>query len=429
MVAHSQTWGDSLSKEDRFWSRSGGMSRELSLGSGGFGMLTDSGLKTIAVNPYSVDPMFMLQNPAYASHYPGYVWFDVGIGNGANNLEDDGIGQSFGGVFSLTDDFTAGIILARSDAVGFTLVNPNIFAELTSFAQSFSYVPPQNTWQVLGSYQLGETSIGVGLSYASSSASMPNAGSDSSSGSSTVSFHQLGMSAGAIYRSTNGTMVDLDGVLLLPSLSATSGSSGELSMTAMGINARMFIPLHDEFYLVPIADMYYASGSSTFLATPKDLPVSQNFDIGIGVNFWQGGLHVMSGVSLGAYEQTTPAIANVTPELTNSQTIVPRWNIGAEWPILKWLTARFGYFASSGNQTSVVQQGSNSTDTTSNGQANLYSPVYGAASSGLTAGVTFNLWQMNIDATINDQTFRSGPATLFNNGGSIFGFVTIGYRL
>ena len=198
-------------------------------------------------------------------------------------------------------------------------------------------------------------------------------------------------------------------------------------MTAMGVNARMFIPLHDEFYLVPIADMYYASGSSTFLATPKDLPVSQNFDVGIGVNFWQSGLHVMSGVSLGVYEQTIPAIANVTPTLTNSQTIVPRWNISAEWPVLKWLTARFGYFASSGNQTNVLQQGSNSTDTTTSGQANLYAPIYGVASSGFTAGVTFNLWQMNIDATINDETFRSGPSQIFN--GSIFGFVTIGYRL
>ena len=429
IAARAQSWGDSLSSEDRFWSRSGGMARELSLGAGGFGMLADSGIKTIAVNPYSVDPMFMLQNPAYASHYPGYMWFDVGL---ASNSEDGGIGQSFGGVFSLTDDFTAGIILARADAVGFTLVNPNIFGQLTSLAQNFSYSPPTNTWQVLGSLQVGETSIGLGASYASSSATAPNVSLDSgASGSSTASFHQLGLSAGAIYRSTNGTMLDIDGMLLLPSLSATSGSSGSLSITAMGVNARMFIPLKQEFYLVPIADMYYASGSSTFLATPKDLPVSQNFDVGIGVNFWQGGLHVMSGVSLGAYEQTTPSIANVSPELTNSQSIVPRWNIGAEWPIFKWLTARFGYFASSGSQTSVIQQGSNSTDTTSSGQANPYSPIYGVASSGFTAGATFNLWQLNIDATINDQTFRSGPLSLFgsNNSNTIFGFVTIGYRL
>ncbi len=429
VAAHSQTWGDSLSKEDRFWSRSGGMARELSLAAGGFGMLADSGIKTLTVNPYSVDPMFMLQNPAYASHYPGYMWFDVGL---SGNSQDGGIGQNFGGVFSLTDNFTAAIILARSDAVGFTLINPNIFGDLTNLAQNFSYVPPTNTWQVLGSLQAGETSIGLGVSYASSSATIPNANLDSGvSGSSTASFHQLALSAGAIYRASGGTMFDVDGMLLLPALSATSGSSGELSMTALGVNARMFIPLKEEFYLVPIADMYYASGSSTFLATPKDLPLSQNFDVGIGVNFWQGGLHVMSGVSLGYYEQTTPAIANITPELTNSETIVPRWNIGMEWPILKWLTARFGYFASSGNQTNVVQQGSNSTDTTSSGQANLYSPIYGVASSGFTAGATFNLWQLNIDATINDQTFRSGPLSLFgsNNSNTIFGFVTIGYRL
>ena len=207
VVSHAQTWGDSLSKEDRFWSRSGGMARELSLASGGFGMLADSEIKTLAVNPYTVDPMFMLQNPAYASHYPGYMWFDVGLSS--NIAADGGIGQSFGGVFSLTDDFTAALILARSDAVGFTLVNPNIFGELTSIAQNFSYVPPTNTWQVLGSLQVGETSIGLGVSYASSSGTVPNASSDSgASGSNTASFHQLGLSAGAIYRATGGTMLE-----------------------------------------------------------------------------------------------------------------------------------------------------------------------------------------------------------------------------
>jgi hypothetical protein len=429
IVSRAQTWGDSLSADDRFWSRSGGLARQLSMGSGGFGMLGDTGIKTLAVNPYSVDPAFMLQNPAYASKYPGYMWFDVGL---SSNSNDDGIGQSFGGVFSLSDDFAAAIILARSDAVGFTLVNPNIFGELTTLPSThdLSFTTPQNTWQVLGSYQLGSTSVGLGVSYATSSSTTPGTSLDSgSSSSTTASFHQLGLSAGAIYRSTGGTMLDLDGSLLLPSFSTIATSSGMISMTALGVNARMFIPLHEEFYLVPIADMYYATGTSTFLATPKDLPVSQNYDAGIGVNFWQGGLHIMSGVSFGYYEQTTPSIANIAPELSRSQTIVPRWNIGAEWPIYRWLTARFGYFESSGSQSSVLQQGASSTDTVANTQPNLYSPIYGVATSGFTAGVTFNLWRMNIDATINDNTFRSGPLNLFGSDGFIFGFVTIGYRL
>lgn len=422
VIAHSQTWSDSLSEDDRFWSRSGGMARELSIGAGGFGMLADTGIKTLSVNPYSVDPLFMLQNPAYASHYPGYVWFDIGL---TGTSVDAGIGQSFGGTFAVSDNFICAIILARSDAVGFTLVNPNIFGGLTNISQSFSYTPAQNTWQAISSYQVDKTSIGLGISYATSSATSGSSGTEDTSARSAI-FHQLGLSAGGIYRSSGGTMLDLDAMMLLPTLSAPSSATGEISMTALGINARMFIPLRDEFYLVPIADMYYSSGTSTFIATPKDLPTSQNFDLGIGVNFWQGGLHVMSGVSFGYYTETTPAIANVTPELTNSQTIVPRWNIGAEWPILKWLTARFGYFASSGSQTNIVQQTTGSgTDTVTNGQPNLYSPVYGQATGGFTAGATFNLWNMNIDVTVNDQTFRS-IADVFSS--TYFGFVTLGYR-
>jgi hypothetical protein len=268
-------------------------------------------------------------------------------------------------------------------------------------------------------------SVGLGVSYAASSASSSSGGAEDSSARS-ATFHQLGFSTGVLYRAPDETMLDVGATLLMPTLSATS-TTGDLSITALGINARMFIPLKDEFYLVPIANMYYESGTSTFIATPKDLPSSQNFDLGIGVNFWQGGLHVMSGVSFGYYDQTTPAVADVTPQVSKTQTIVPRWNIGAEWPILKWLTARFGYFASSGSQTNITQASTNGTDTVSNGQPNLYSPVYGFASSGFTSGVTFNIWNMNIDATINDETYRSGPASLFG-GGSIFGFVTLGYR-
>jgi len=424
---HAQTWSDSLSKEERFWSRSGGEARELSLGAGGFGMLGDSGIKTLRTNPFSIDPVFMLQNPAYGPHYAGYLWFDDGV---AGNATDGGTGQSFGGSFALSNNVTGGIVLARTDATGFSLVNPNIFGELSSLSGNFSYAPPTNTWQIMGSVLEGETSIGLALSYASSSATVTSGISNDSgvntSSSRQANFHQIGLSAGALWRSDNGTMLDLGATALLPTLSSSASGSGAISMHAIGINGRLFLPLHDEFYLVPIVNAYFATGTSTFLATPKDLPSSQNYDAGIGVNFWQGGIHIMSGVTFGYYKQTTPAIASITPELSKTQTIVPRWTIGAEWPILRWLTARLGYFASSASETDVVLASPTTTQSVTNGSANLYSPLYGSTSSGLTAGATFQIARFNLDLTINDEMFRSGPANIFS--GSAFGFVTMGYR-
>src|SRR5438045_9103764 len=84
-TASSQWSADSMSRQERFWSRSGGYARQMALGAGGFGMLADNELLTTVTNPFSVDPLFALQNPAYASRYPGLLTFDVGYLSTNNN--------------------------------------------------------------------------------------------------------------------------------------------------------------------------------------------------------------------------------------------------------------------------------------------------------------------------------------------------------
>jgi hypothetical protein len=416
-VIHAQSWSDSLTSQEKFWSRSGGYARQIALGAGGFGMLADTGIKTLAVNPFSVDPLFMLQNPAYASHYPAYLWFDLGT---PDPQSGGGIGEQFGGIFAVSDVFNAGIILARNDATGFSLVNPNLFRQISTLA-SIGTATPSNTWEVLGSLEAGSADIGLAISYSSSSASSGVIGEPDSN------FHQLGLSGGVLLRGDNGLMFDLGASALLPSVSY---GGGEVSSLALGVNARTFLPIgttrRDPFYLVPIADVYFEKGTSTVIATPKDLSTSSNIDAGLGVNFWQGGLHVMSGVSFGYYVQQMPSIPSVSPELSKSQTIVPRFTIGAEWPLLKWLTARLGYFASNGSQTTDFIQTFDTKSSTTTGMANLYSPFAGTSQSGVSIGAGFYISRFTIDLGINTFVFHNGPTALFNNGD--FEWVTMSYR-
>ncbi|GEM_PF-3060697 len=429
--ARSQNWADSMSHKDRFWSNSGGFARELALGAGGFGMLADTGLRTLAVNPFSVDPLFMLQNPAYASHYPGYLWFDAG---GTNGSQDGGFGQSFGGTFSVGDDhsLTMGLFLARPDAVGFSLIDPNIFPAITSLSRTLTFAEPTNTWEALASYHLGAIDAGVGVAYVSTS--QGSTGSPSVDSTAHKSdFHQLGITAGVLADFGNNLLFDVGGSLLLPKLSVssafagTSTSTGDLSVSALGINTRLFIPLRTEFYLVPFANLYTESGSSTILATPKDLPSSTNYDAGLGVNFWQSGVHIMSGVSFSHYEQTIPAVSTINqPSLTKTQTIGPRFTIGAEWPILRWLTARLGYFASTATEERTILVSNSGVATVTIPRSDLYSPLYGVSPSGLTVGAGFKIDRLNIDVIVNDESLRRSPLDL--NGFELFGFVTLGYR-
>jgi hypothetical protein len=421
LAAQAQTWSDSLTKEERFWSRSGGYARELALGAGGFGMLADSGINTIAVNPYSVDPLFMLQNPAYASHYSSYLWMDAGLGSSPR------IGQNFGSTFAFSDNFTGGLILSRLDAVGYTLLNPNLFPRFTQLAETFSFSPTDNTWEILGSIKAGSANIGLGVSYASSSSSVNGIGLDSS----TASYHQIGISAGLLMHGDDGMLLDVDVNALMPSLTLSgSGNTGELSVTSLGFNARAMIPVKSEFFIVPIANFYYASGSSTIVATPKDLPTSSNIDVGVGANFWQSGLHFMGGLSFGYYKNSTPAIMNNTPEVSHSQTIFPRWNFGAEWPILKWLDVRLGYFASSGSETVESPASATTTSSMSRGQANLYSPIFDEVfsnqpPSGVTAGASAHIGRFSADAMLTLDALHSATLNVLNQ---TFGFVTFSYH-
>ena len=420
LTGRTQNWADSLSRDERFWGKSGGYARQIALAGGGFGMLADTnGTKTSALNPYSVDPLFMLTNPAYAAQYRSYLWFDVG-------LDNSNAGQEFGGTFSLADNFTAGLILGRSDGAGFTLVNPNMFNQITSIANTLSIITPANTWELFGALHAGSLDVGLGLSYVTSSANTTSQ-SVLDTTSRFANFHQLGLNAGILFHGDDGLLLDAGVTALMPSASSGTSATGDLNVTALGINARMFIPLKKEFYLVPIVNAYLTSGTSTFLATPKDLPSGTNIDAGVGVNFWQGGIHVMSGVSFSTYKQTVPAIANFTPSLTKSETIFPRWNIGAEWPALKWLTLRLGYFASSGSETRETMLTSTTTASTTIGRDNLYSPFFSGngTSSGVSLGAGFQVGRLAIDATVSDAALHS-PFSIFQTGP--LGFVTLSYR-
>jgi hypothetical protein len=422
LTASAQTWSDSLTKAERFWSRSGGYAREMALGAGGFGMLGDSGIKTIPVNPYSVDPIFILQNPAYLGHYASQLWFDGGF------AYNGGAGQNFRGSFGVTDNFTLGLVLARKDAAGVTLLNTTLFNDLTIFANNFPYSPPDNTWEVLGAIKAGSADIGLGLSYASSSAGVEGAGLESSS----AKFHQLGISAGALLRGDDDMMLDFDLNALLPGITLTgSTNSGDLSMTVLGINARAMLPIRSEFFIVPIANFYYSKGTSTIVATPKDLTTGSNIDAGVGLNFWQSGLHFVGGMSFGYYKSTQPAIAESHPALESSQTIFPRWNIGAEWPILRWLDVRMGYFASSATQSRETAISATQTSTTNGGAANLYSPFFSGAfdqlgpqPNGLNVGASAHIGRFSVDATIATQALSSITLDVLNNA---LGFISFSY--
>jgi hypothetical protein len=430
-TASAQWSADSMSRDERFWSQSGGYARQIALGAGGFGMLADNEIVTTSTNPFSVDPIFALQNPAYASHYPGLMMFDIGY---FNNTLNGGVGQSFEGFFPASKNVTLGFVLARNDASTFSLVNPNLVSAMTSAPSPSSYSRPQTSWELLSSFKLGSADAGIAISYLSSDSGTSQPTNADSTASQYSKFSQIGISAGTLLK-MGDAMLDVGAQVLLPSITQTTStgetqtSDNEWSLMSIGINARAFIPTSSEFYLVPMLNYYLGSGTTTKIGSPKDLPTSSNLDAGLGVNFWAGGLHIMSGASFSHYAQTVPAIGSARPAVTHSETIFPRFTVGAEWPALKWLTLRMGYVSSSGSETRETAVDSVHTRAFTNGRTNLYSILPSGASQtgGVSAGAAFKIERFTFDVTLNTTLFHGGVASVFNGVGP-FGYATMSYR-
>ena len=394
-------------------------------------MLADNEIVTTATNPFSVDPIYALQNPAYASHYPGLVMFDVGYFAGTGSLTG-GIGQSFEGYFPVSKEMTLGFVLARNDASNFSLVNPNLVSAITSAPSPASYSRPQSSWELLSSFKLGSADAGIGISYFSSDSGTNQPTNADSTASQYTKFSQIGISAGTVMK-MGDALLDLGAQVILPSITQTASigetqtSNNEWSLMAVGINARAFIPTSNEFYLVPMINYYLGSGTTTKIGSPKDMPTSSNLDAGLGVNFWAGGLHVMSGASFSHYAQTVPSIGSARPAVTHSETIFPRFTIGAEWPAMKWLTLRFGYFSSTGSETRETAVDSLHIRAFTNSRTNPYTTLFQTGSGGVSAGAAFKIERFSFDVTLNSSLFHSALANIFNGTGP-FGYATLSYR-
>jgi hypothetical protein len=126
--------------------------------------------------------------------------------------------------------------------------------------------------------------------------------------------------------------------------------------------------------------------------------------------------------------QTTAAVENVSPELTNSAFLFPLWNIGMEWNMTEWLVARLGYVAITGSTT---LEASTPTGTDPNAITESVFTFYGPAQRGVTVGVGFRFGDFSLDAIVNEDVLRQGLNN-FGGGGATartFAYLSAGYAL
>ncbi|MCW8810351.1 MAG: hypothetical protein OQJ93_12910 [Ignavibacteriaceae bacterium] len=385
-------------------------------------------------NPYVIDPFFNTVNPAWNAVYNNFVIGDLGSSAGAP-FSAGGYGQYLAGSFQIGDAWTLGGILARNDFNGMSIAlldpgsnssstwsYPGVVSTVNGIAGVGSVVPLDNNLEVIGTYSFSRTKVGLGIAYAhtSNDVNPPTGGSTEGSAS------QFGFNLGVISDLTRSLKLDIGASLVLPSTSYKPDTLNETSasQTIITVNGRAFWKLNNKLKLVPLILFSTESGSidsGGISAASVDMPSFTWFEFGVGLNYQIGDFLIAGGAIFSTSSLTYPAVNNVSPELSLSETRFPIWNIGVEWNMLEWFVGRLGYVASSGSRSYDVPN-------TATSKTEYVQTFFGPSQMGATVGVGFRFGDFSLDATVNEDVLRQGFNTI-GGGGPTFAYLTASYAL
>ncbi|OGU73747.1 MAG: hypothetical protein A2V93_04670 [Ignavibacteria bacterium RBG_16_34_14] len=392
-------------------------------------------LRGMGNNPYVVDPYIMTVNPAWGGHYHNFLFGDLGFTAGA--FQPGGVGQFVAANFHVGGGLALGGMLVRNDFLGFgigSLDPAGLVGQINSYLGNAGFplptttsgthvVPLNNNLELMGSIKSGNTVIGLGVAYASTTNELkPDTGTGAIGSAS-----QLGFNAGIVTKLTGSFLLDLGASFMMPStdFEPQVGTKTEFSQTLIIVNARAFWEYSSKLEFVPSVAFITASGTSdlgttTGTTTSVDLPSYTLISVGIGMNYEVGDFLLAGGPGFALISATWPAIENVRPEFSTSAFVFPVWNLGGEWNMNDWFVARVGYVASTQSvttETPVSATAINEMITTQ-----FFGPQ------GATVGCGFRLGNFSLDATVNEDVLRQG----FNNiggGGPTFAYISLSYAM
>ena len=375
-------------------------------------------LHAMGDNPYIVDPDNIKLNPAYTSIYSNFIWGDIGS---SNENPEGGYGQFAGFDYRFNREFVLGFLLTRNDfmpsyCIGY-LDPRDLVSQINSSGTGANVVPLDNNFELVGSYDFGKFVLGGGIAYAATTNDYkPATGTGDKNSAS-----QFGVNVGIMAELSSSFNFDLAASLILPSVTYEPGTPGadkvEASNTDMLVNARGFWRLSSRISLVPNVAFYNSTGTAKVGAQSSDLPSWMGFLVGIGLHYKVGDLLFAGGPAFMYQSETVKSVANISPELDNSSTTFPAWNLGMEWYLTEWLIGRMGYVASTFSET--MQQAATATTV----DEQTYTS-FGRGDVRLGVGIRFG--SFTLDATINDQALRQG-LNLIGGGTPTFAYLSASY--
>lgn len=411
---------------------------------GGYARISGMG-----ANPFIVDPFFMTVNPAWGTYYDNFLFGDLGSSTTGNSTAVDfsagGIGQFFAANFGLGNNLTLGGFLSRNDFPNLAITSPDplsnvslipglnfnlgVVDRINSLGINPTVVPLNNNVELFGTLRKGRMAFGLGLSYASTTNEINNAGNPPVGGSTQATASQFGINGGILADFTSRLRLDAGVSLIFPSASFKPpiGAETSVSETIIMINARLFSKLSSKVSLVPLFQFITASGTQDLglndSTRSTDVPSLTAFKAGLGVTYSVGDFLLAGGLSLANASITNPSTPGI-PELSTSYFIFPVWNIGLEWNMIDWFVARLGYVATTAKRT--IESSATQTSAPSDKNESIRTLFLGP--NGATVGVGLRFGDFSMDATVNEGVLRQGLNNI-GGGGPTFAYLSVSYAL
>ena len=179
----------------------------------------------MGANIYVADPFFVTINPAWNSEYDNFLMGDLGSNPGAP-FSSGGNGQYISANFRLDRNWTLGGLLTRNDFNGFSIaqLDPwgnsnnagllldgvvNIVNNIVGFDP---LVHLDNNVELIGTFSFGNSAVGLGIAYASTSNDFtPDTGPGYKGSAS-----QIGLNLGLLSKVSGSFTLDLGASLILP---------------------------------------------------------------------------------------------------------------------------------------------------------------------------------------------------------------------
>jgi hypothetical protein len=298
-----------------------------------------------------------------------------------------------------------------------------VVGEINSFGANV--IPLNNNVELMGAFRAGNISLGFGVAYASTNNEFAPANDED--GPLVQSASQLGINAGILARFTPGFRLDAGASFIFPSASVEpEDGSLEVSQTIILINARAFIDISSKLALVPVVTFVTTSGTINDDIDPDgeetDTPSNTLLLIGAGTNYTVGDFLLAGGLAFATQSTTTPEVEDVTPELSDSRSVFPIWNLGIEWNLTDWFVGRVGYVATTESNTEESESGSEADEIDETIFTSFSRPL------GATLGVGFRLGDFSLDAVVNEGVLREGLNNI-GGGGATFAYLSLAYSI